>query len=155
MNQKFLSDIKMHQCHIATFCTCSPLILLHMALFFCFIFPPWQFKNQILKQAIAIRLLFIRIFYGSVHVWLYARMIDLSGDIEKNPGLRSSSSQNFLICHWILNSIAAHSCIKSSHLKAYLSIYKFDIVCLSETCLDTSVPLHEVNLEIQGYELVR
>ena len=82
-------------------------------------------------------------------------MIDLSGDIEKNPGPRSSSSQNFSICHWILNSIAAHSCIKSSHLKAYLSIYKFDIACLSETCLDTSVPLHEVNLEIQGYELVR
>ena len=33
--------------------------------------------------------------------------------------------------------------------------FKFDIVCLPETYLDPSVPLHDVNLEIQGYELVR
>ena len=35
------------------------------------------------------------------------------------------------------------------------SVHKFDIICLSETHLDPSVPLHDVNLEIQGYELVR
>ena len=28
------------------------------------------------------------------------------------------------------------------------------MVCLSEKNLDPSVPLHDVNLEIQGYELV-
>ena len=48
-----------------------------------------------------------------------------------------------------------HPYVKISLLKAYLSIHKFDIVCLSETYLDPSVPLHDVNLEIQGYELVR
>ena len=48
-----------------------------------------------------------------------------------------------------------HSYVKISLFKAYLSIHKFDIVCLSETYLDTSVPLHDVNLEIHGYELVR
>ena len=42
-----------------------------------------------------------------------------------------------------------------SLLKADLSVHKFDIVCLSETYLDPSVPLHDVNLEIQGCELVR
>ena len=52
-------------------------------------------------------------------------------------------------------SITAHSYVKISLLKAYLSIHKFDIVCLSETYLDPSVPLHDVNLEIQGYELVQ
>ena len=35
------------------------------------------------------------------------------------------------------------------------SIHKFHIVCLSETYLNPSVPLHDVNLEIQDYELVR
>ena len=82
-------------------------------------------------------------------------LIDLSGDIEKNPGPRHSSSQNFSISHWNLNSITAHSYVKISILKAYLSIHKFDIVCLSETYIDTSVPLHDVNLEIQDYELVQ
>ena len=151
MNQPFFSDITMYQCHITTI---SPLVLLHMVLFFRFIFPPGQFRNQILKLAFAIRLLFICIFYGSIHIWLYTRIIDLSGDIEKNPGPRPSSSQNFSICHWNLNSITAHSYVKISLLKAYLSIHKFDIVCLSETYLDPSVPLHDVNLGIQGYGLV-
>ena len=47
------------------------------------------------------------------------------------------------------------SYVKISLLKAYLSIHKFDIVSLSEIYLDPSVPLHDVNLEAQGYELVR
>ena len=34
------------------------------------------------------------------------------------------------------------------------TFHKFDIVCLSETTFDPSVPLHDANLEIQGYELV-
>ena len=154
MNQPFLSDITMRHCHITTFRTCSPLILLHLVLFLRFIFPPWQSRIQIPKLAFAIRLLFICIFYGSIHIWLYTRTIDLSGDIEKNPGASPSFSQNFSICHWNLNSITAHSHVKISFLKAYLSVHKFDIVCLSETYLDHSVPLHDVNLEIQGYELV-
>ena len=96
MNQPFLSDITMHQCHITTFCTCSPLVLLHKVLFFRFIFPPRQFRNQILQLAFAIRLLFICTFYGSTHIWLYTHIIGLSGDIEKSPGSRPSSFQNFL-----------------------------------------------------------
>ena len=48
-----------------------------------------------------------------------------------------------------------HSYAKVSFLKAYLSRHKFDIVCLSGTYFDPSVPLHHVNLEIPDYELVR
>ena len=155
MNQSFFSDIKMCQCHITTSCTCSPLVLLHLVLFLRFIFRPRQSRIQILTLAFAIRLLFICIFYGSIHSWLHTRTIDLSNDIEKNPGLRPSFSQIFSISHRNLNSVTAHSYVKSSVLKAYLSIHKFYIVCLSETNLDPSVPLHDVNLEIQGDELVR
>ena len=43
---------------------------------------------------------------------------------------------------------------KNFSFKSYLLIHKFDIVCLSETYLDTSVPLYDINLEIQGYELI-
>ena len=99
INQPFLSDITMHHCHLTTVCPCSPLVLLHMVLFFCFIFPPLQFRNQILKLAFAIRPSFIFIFYGSIHIWLYTRIFDLNGDIQKSPGPRPSSSQNLSICH--------------------------------------------------------
>ena len=91
----------------------------------------------------------ICIFYDSMPIWLYASTIYLSGDIEKNPGPRSSSSQNFSISHWNLNSITTHSCVKFSLLKAYHSFHKFDTVCLSETYLEPSVPLYDANLEIQ------
>ena len=48
-----------------------------------------------------------------------------------------------------------HPYVKISLLKASLSIHKFDIVCLSETYLESSLPLHDVNLKIQGYKSVR
>ena len=39
-------------------------------------------------------------------------LILLSGDIETNPGPTPSSGQCFSICHWNLNSIAAHNFAK-------------------------------------------
>ena len=92
-------------------------------IFFRFLFPPRNPELQILKLAFAIRLLFIYIFYGSIHIWLHTRTIDLSGDIEKNPGPRPRFSQIFLICHWNLNSITAPSYVNFSLLKSYLSIH--------------------------------
>ena len=39
-------------------------------------------------------------------------LILLSGDIKTNPGPTPSSGQCFSICHWNLNSIAAHNFAK-------------------------------------------
>ena len=75
----------------------------------------------------------------------------MSIDIKKNPRPSPTSSQNFLICDWNSQK-TAHSYVKISLLKAYVSVYKFKIICLSETYLDPSVPLRNVSLEIQGYE---
>ena len=36
-----------------------------------------------------------------------------------------------------------------------MTIHKFDIICLSETYLDSSIPVHDNNLEISGYKLTR
>ena len=67
--------------------------------------------------------------YVSFTLVLYTCIIDLSDDIKKNPGPRSSFSQNFSISHWNLKSKTAHSYVQISLLKAYLSIHKFHIVC--------------------------
>ena len=40
-------------------------------------------------------------------------------------------------------------------LKAYNSIYKHDFACLSETYLDSSIPLNDNSLQTEGYKLVR
>ena len=42
-----------------------------------------------------------------------------------------------------------------SLLRAYISIDKFDITCLSETYLDSSISSNDGNLEEPGYTLVR
>ena len=117
MNKPFFSDNTMRQCNITTLCTCSLLVLLPLVLLLQFISPRRQFRIQILKVEFAISSTYI--FYGSIHIWLYTCTIDLSSDIEKKPGLRSSSSQNYSVCHWYLNSVTAYSYVKISVLKTF------------------------------------
>ena len=45
--------------------------------------------------------------------------------------------------------------LKQSPLRAYISINKFDIICLSETFLDSGVLPDDNNLEVPRYNLVR
>ena len=61
----------------------------------------------------------------------------------------------FVNFHWNLNSISAHDYSKLFLLKAYVSVHKFDIICLSETYLDSTVLLDDDNLVIFGYNLIR
>ena len=90
-------------------------------------------------------------FYGSIHIWLYTCTIDLSGDIKKNPGPKLSSSQNASICHWNLTGLTVHSYVSIPNL----SIHKFDVIFLLKIYLNSIVPLHDVNLKMQDYELVQ
>ena len=88
-------------------------------------------------------------------LWYHKQRLILSNDVKVNPGPTLDSSQNFTICHWNLNSVAAHDFYKINLLKAYLTIHKTDIKCLSETYLDSSFLVNDENLVIQGYNLVR
>ena len=54
-----------------------------------------------------------------------------------------------------MNNIPAHNFSKISLLSAYNCLYKFDIICLSETYLDHSIIPQDPNLEMQGYTLTR
>ena len=80
--------------------------------------------------------------------------LKLSSDIEENPGPKANSCDCLSIWHWNLNSISAHNFIKFCLLRAYISVNKIDIICLSETYLDSSVPYDDDNLELPGYNLV-
>ena len=77
------------------------------------------------------------------------------GDIESNPGPRNTMYQSLSICHWNLNGIAAHNYIKLSMLEAYNSVYNHDVICLSETFLDSIHPKDHQSLKLQGYEMIR
>ena len=79
----------------------------------------------------------------------------MRGAVELNPRLKPNSGENFSICHWNLNSIPAHNFLKNSLLNAYNSLHKFDIICLSETYLDSSILTQDPNLEMHVYTLIR
>ena len=89
------------------------------------------------------------------NIWYCKCLQQLSGDIELNPGPKPSSCKSFPICHWNLNRITSHIFIKVSFLTAYNSIHKFDIVCLSETCLNSETLSNTENLNVPGYNLIR
>ena len=78
------------------------------------------------------------------------------GDIESTPGTRiSDSCYNFSICHWCLSSMTAHNLEKINLLEAYNTINKFDIICLLEAYLDSSIASDNDKLNIKGYNLYR
>ena len=91
-------------------------------------------------------LLFLLTF---LHIFVLLRR---HGDIELNPGPGKSKGNTVSVCHWNLNSKTAHNFSKLIQLKAYISTYKYDFICLSETVLDSSTPDNLV--DIQGYNLV-
>ena len=70
---------------------------------------------------------------------LKVKKLNLLTQTQKNTGPKNKSDINFSTCHWNLNSIAAHNDAKVSLLKAYITVYKLDIVCISETYLDSSI----------------
>ena len=78
------------------------------------------------------------------------------GDIELNPVPKNRCSRyNFSIYQWHLNSITAHNFAKVNLLQSYYAIYKFDMMCLSESYLDSSISSDNDNLYIKDYNLTR
>ena len=113
-------------------------------------------KNIKIMNILVIRIFHIYMLVTYVfHVWLYLILTKRSGDNEQNPRPKSNSCQSLSFCHWNLSSISTHNCIKISLLKTYIATFKLDVICLSETYLDSSISNDDNNLEIPGYDLFR
>ena len=79
-------------------------------------------------------------------------MLYCCGDVEINPGPKRSS---LTFCHWNLNGAAAHEFIKLSLLEGYITERNFDMICLSETSLNSSFDSEGDRLKIEEYNLIR
>ena len=79
----------------------------------------------------------------------------LSGDVHQNPSPKNVKTYNFSVCYWNINSISVHNFAKLSSLASYNSIYKYDLICLSETFLDSSFLPGDERLNLNGYNLIR
>ena len=106
-----------------------------------------------IKKSFSFRPYFPHLSHVTCFVSFIYFLITLSGDVELNPGSKRNAAQTPSICHWNVNGICAHIFAKLSHLRAYLSVHKFDIICLSGTYLDSSID--DGSLEILGYYSIR
>ena len=96
-------------------------------------------------------LIFVFFFY-STFVFLILLM---DGDIESNPVPKTKTKKPnfFSCCHWNVNSLLAHN--KLSMLEAYNIVHKYDIICISESYLDSTAPLNDNSLSLNSYNLTR
>ena len=95
-----------------------------------------------------------RFFVEFLCILYFCYILLTYGDIEVNPGPKKNCSTGFSFCHWNLDSMTAHY-VKFSSLLAQNSVYKHDVICLSDTYPDNSVLSDEIDLSFLGYKLVR
>ena len=59
------------------------------------------------------------------------------------------------LLYWNLKSVSVHNFSKVFLLRAFISIHKFDGICISETLLNSDRAYFDDNLKIEGYNTVR
>ena len=98
--------------------------------------------------------LLIKYFDFCCYVFNLKRILLLeSNNIETKSGpLRSSFIKT---CHWNLNGLATHDFVKMPLIEAFITTHNLDIICLSETFLDSSIGISDTRININGYSLLR
>ena len=110
------------------------------------------FKKNSLRVAAPF---FVFFSFGFLYVCIVL-ILFVCGDVELNHGSKNRNScYNFSICYWNLNGIRAHNFAKVNLLQACNAIHDFDMICLSESSLDSTLSSDNDNLYIRDYKLVR
>ena len=109
--------------------------------------------SWIIPSKITICLLFILASHGKLFFGNLIRLLLVCcGDIEINSGPKTKNQISF--CHWNLNGLAAHNFTKVSLLQALSVTHDYDIICLSETFLDSPISNEDERINIKGYNLL-
>lgn len=86
-------------------------------------------------------------FHGCVY--FYSNLLEI---LKKNSDHKCNSSQCFSIDIFIASPTKTYENISFT---SYLSIHRLDLICISQTLLEYSTVLGDINLEIEGYNFVR
>ena len=85
-------------------------------------------------------------------MFFFQNFLSQCGNIKKNPGPKYSSLR---FCSWNLNGVTAHDYIEISLIQGCITDQNFDIVCLPETFLNSSIQNDDHKLKIDGCNLIR
>ena len=99
------------------------------------------------------------LFFSAILLILFVFLYNLlkcwfSSDVEVNPRPNSKPNEALSICRWNLNSIFALNFAKFHLLKVYATVHKSDIICLSETYVDSNIAFNNDNVQISDYNLI-
>ena len=97
----------------------------------------------------------VRMFFCSLLFFVSVILLVLSGDIETFPDPEPGHSNSFFFCHQSLNGIADHNFLKMFLVRAYNAIHRFNVICLSETYLESSYHTDDHQLAFPRYNLIR
>ena len=89
----------------------------------------------------------------SIYLFPLDILLLLSGDIELNPGPQTENCVRFF--HWNLNGICARNGVKIPLIEAYNSLYKYDVIAVSESMLNSKVRDEEISIEGFSKEVFR
>ena len=114
----------------------------------------YQVSNRLIKISPAsFRLRFLKVADNTVFLLFFIQnLLSCCGDIEENPGPKYSS---LTFGHWNLDGLTAHDSTKISLLQAYITQHSYDIICLTETFLNSSILRDDNRITIDGYNLIR
>ena len=114
----------------------------------------YQVSSRLIKNIPAYsRLHFLKIADITVFLLFFIQnLLPCRGDIEQNPGPKYSSLTFY---HWNSNGLTAHASTKISLLQAYISQHNYDITCLTEAFLNSSILTDDKRTMIDGYNLIR
>ena len=142
----FSKSFNLHKCFIVSY--------LYIYIFIRFILNLIYFTIAYYKSFAKFLVRYYFFFQLCIFIPFIRLALIISGDVEINPG-PVTSNQNLSFCHWNLNGIAAHDYVKISLLEAYNAVHNFDIICVSETFLNSDYPNDDPRLNLQGYTMTR
>ena len=80
----------------------------------------------------------------------------ICGNVGLNPAPKNTKSYYFSLFHWNLKSLPPHDFSKLSLMEAYSTNHKFNMICLSETYLDSSdADDDDTRLNSKDFSLIR
>ena len=84
-----------------------------------------------------------------------ALILFICRDVELNRGPKNTKSYYFSFCQLNINSLPAHDFSKLSLFKAYNTHHNFNMICLSQTDLDSSYADDDARLNLKDFHLIR
>ena len=119
--------------------------------FFCALFLS---KGNVLKitAKFCVPFFLFRNIVARILVCLYSLLLMLKGDVEMNPGPLSNCKEYSQSATGISTVYLPMTILNYFFWKHIL--HKFDIICLSETYLDSTTPNDDGKLQIPGYTLI-